>query len=95
MADIQLGENIKLQGFEMLDRPELVLTKKMVGIFVKRLNETKQGLSSFIVIREADEETKITAKALFADGEFIGEGAGKNLFIALGNAFNDLLSKLS
>ena len=76
---IELGGNIKLDGFENLEPAQLIVVKKVIGNYAKEISE-KVEFSEFLVILEGNKiSVKVTAK-----DKTIEEGEdGDNLFVTL------------
>jgi len=77
---ITLGGNIKLDGFDELDPGMLIVVKKMVGLFAKKVSEIIGELEAFDVIKNY---TKITIKVKSKDKGLEESSEDDNLFIAL------------
>lgn len=87
---ITLGGNIKLDGFEELDPGMLIVVKKMVGLFAKKVSENMGELESFDVTKE---NNKITIKAKSGDKQIEGNSEEDNMFMALSNALKTVEEK--
>ncbi len=87
---ITLGGNINLEGFDEFDQGKLVVVKKMVGFFAKKLSEMIGELESFNV---AKEDNKITIKVKSKDKEIEESSEEDNLFISLSNALKAVEEK--
>ncbi len=87
---ITLGGNITLDGFDELDPGQLIVVKKMVGLFAKKVQDNQGSLDGFDVKR--DNET-VTVKAVCQDKTFEDSATDKNLFVALSNALKSVEDK--
>lgn len=86
---IELGGNIKLDGFENLEPALLIVVKKVVGNFARQYSE-KTNVKELLINLEDKEKNKVSVK-LQCDKEDIEEsGKGDNLFYTL----NGLLVKI-
>ena len=83
---IELGGNIKLDGFESLEPAQLIVVKKFVGNYAKDLSE-KSEYSEFLVILE---NNKIKIKVTGKDKTIEEEDETDNMFITL----NSVLAKV-
>lgn len=79
---MELGGNIKLDGFETLEPAKLIVVKKIVGNYAKVISE-KLTFSEFLVTLK---DTKVTVKATAKDKVIEKEDSNDNLFIALDKA---------
>ena len=84
---ITLGGNIKLDGFDELDPGMLIVVKKMVGLFAKKVSENIGELEAFDVVMD---DKKITVKAKSKDKELEESSKEDNLFMALSAALKGI-----
>ena len=83
---IELGGNIKLDGFDGIQPAQLIVIKKVVGNFAKQYSE-KVDVKELLVSIEDDKKNKVTIKL----NEDVSESdEGDNLFFVL----NGLLVKI-
>ncbi|MBU2590144.1 MAG: hypothetical protein KKA65_02210 [Nanoarchaeota archaeon] len=87
---ITLGGNIKLDGFDKLDYGMLIVVKKMVGLFARKVSENIGELEAFEVIKE---DKKITIKVSSKDKKLEERAEGDNLFMALSDALKAIEDK--
>lgn len=83
---IELGGNIKLDGFEGVEPAQLIVIKKVVGNFARQYSE-KVDVKELLVKLEDDKKNKITVDL---NGEIKESDKGDNLFYVL----NGLLVKV-
>ena len=83
---IELGGNIKLDGFEGVEPAQLIVIKKVVGNFTKQYSE-KVEVKELLVKLEGDKKYKVSVSL---NGEVKEEDEGDNLFYVL----NGLLVKV-
>ena len=57
---IELGGNIKLDGFEDLPREKLIVFKKIIGSFTKEITEQDTQFREIIVSLSGEYKIKIT-----------------------------------
>lgn len=79
---MELGGNIKLDGFETLEPAKLIVVKKIVGNYAKVVSE-KLAFSEFLVTLN---EKKVTVKVTAKDKVIEKEDSSDNLFVALDKA---------
>lgn len=79
---INLGEKIKLEGFEGINPIQLIVVKKMVGIFAKKSPEKE------LEVKLASNSSEFVISARFGDKQ--AEEKDSNLFVALGSVLKKL-----
>ena len=86
---IALGDKICLDGFDDLGPASLIVVKKMVGSFAKKLAEEK-GYDKLIIIKEGED---ISVKSIKGDSEYEGKSSDANIFFGLGKSFEEMTNK--
>ena len=86
---IELGGNIKLEGFDNIEPSKLVVIKKIVGNFVKNL-EAENKVSLTLTLSEQNPEFKIDAALTINEKNKTSSVTEKNLFFALNNVLTKL-----
>ncbi len=89
---IELGGNIKLDNFEALEPALLIVVKKVVGNYTKKISESLQDFKGIIVTLEDKQQNKIKVKVT-ADKVYEAEATEKNLFFALDKALGAILKQ--
>tara|TARA_Y100000294_G_C8557187_1_gene337636 strand:- start:2091 stop:2399 length:309 start_codon:yes stop_codon:yes gene_type:complete len=99
--NMQLGGNIELSGFKDIDGASMVVLKKMIGNYAKRISEISEKFESLhinmkpIHEREKSEMYEIHAK-LIKDGKpVVSEVVERNLFIAVDSALKKIVNEIS
>lgn len=87
---IELGGNIKLEGFEELSKEKLVVLKKIIGTFAKELSESNQDFKEILVKLEDSYKITILIKT---KTKTKSEVEDSSLFFALSLAIKDAKSK--
>ena len=87
---ITLGGNIKLEGFDDLEPGKLIVVKKMVGLFAKKVSEKIGELDSFEVTKAED---SVSVKAVSKEKTLEEKAADKNLFVAISKALMGIEEK--
>ena len=87
---IGLGGNIKLNNFEGLEPALLIVIKKVVGNYTKKISESFQNFKEVEISLEDKSSNKISVKVT-ADKEYTSEASDKNLFFALDRALGTIL----
>ena len=91
---IELGGNIKLKGFNELDNPNLIIVKKIVGNYTKRLTEENEDFKELILeLKSAKENFKINAELLNKSGSTKSNSDESNLFFAISSALEGFCKK--
>lgn len=92
----ELGGNITLVGFKAVDRAEMVVVKKIIGSYARKLSDTVPGFEGItltlkVVHRtEGSEKYELHAKARIKGSIIAAEVVERNLFVGL----DDLLKKV-
>ncbi len=89
---IELGGNIKLDNFEGLEPALLIVVKKVVGNYTKKISEAFADFKE-IEISLVDKESNKIAVRLTADKEYTSEASDKNLFFALDKALSIIMKQ--
>ena len=89
---IELGGNIKLDNFESLEPALLIVVKKVVGNYTKKISESFTDFKEVTVKLEDEDLNKISVMVK-ADKEYTSEAKDKNLFFALDKALNTILKQ--
>lgn len=94
---IELGGNITLAGFKEIDKGELVVVKKIVGSYTRKLSDAVSGFESITVTlkivhkTEGSEKYEIHAKAMVNGKPVTSEITDRNLFIGLDTVLSKVL----
>jgi hypothetical protein len=85
METIELGGNITLTGFSQLEFTELIVVKKMVGQYARKLSDANAGFTKLTLTRKEVHGTQVEliAKATVDSQEYASESTGHNLFVVL------------
>ncbi len=89
---IELGGNIKLNNFEAIEPALLIVIKKVVGNYTKKISESFKDFKGVEVILDSSGLYTISVK-LTADKEYTSEATDKNLFFALDKALGTILKQ--
>ena len=79
---IELGGNIKLDGFDNIEPAKLIVVKKVVGLYTKKISEKHQDFKEILVILKSTDPYEIEVK-LTTDKEDNKTEQGENLFYVL------------
>jgi hypothetical protein len=98
---VSLGGNIELIGFKQVSLADVVVVKKLVGHYTRKIQEHSQNFEKIQVflkeIHKVEDNAKheIHVKALDNGKSFNSEIVDKNLFIALDDALKKVLAEVS
>ena len=96
METIELRGNIQLTGFSDLDSGQMIVLKKIVGNYARKLSEKSQKFEQLSVTMKPVHETEsskiyeLHAKLMDNGKPIVGEASDRNLFAAI----NDVLKKI-
>lgn len=86
---IELGGNIKLDGFESVEPTLLVVVKKVVGNYVKQISEKNKDFKE-ITVKNDNNEVSVVC---ICDKEIKATAKADNLFFSLSKALEETLNK--
>jgi hypothetical protein len=98
---VSLGGNIELVGFKQVSLADVVVVKKLVGHYTRKIQEHAQNFEKIQIflkeIHKIDNNSKheIHVKVLDGGKAFSSEIVDKNIFIALDNALKKVLAEVS
>ena len=97
---MQLGGNIELSGFGDIDGASMVVLKKIIGNYGRRMSEISSKFEKLSVAMKSvdDEESKkfeIHAELINDGKPFTSETMEKNLFVAVDNALKKIVNDIS
>lgn len=95
MTVIELGGNIRLSGFKELEPAMLIVVKKMVGNYTKKISERVKDFQDInINLKKVHEKNHEIQIKLNADKIYNSEVADYNLFFALDKALGKIMSEV-
>lgn len=98
---MQLGGNIVLTGFRDLDGSSMVVLKKIVGNYAKKMSEISEKFESLSLTMKKVHETEkselyeIHAKLMDNGKPVVSEVTDRNLFIAIDGVLKKIVSEIS
>ncbi|MFH1591684.1 MAG: hypothetical protein ABIC95_07225 [archaeon] len=98
--EIALGGNIQLTGFSALDRPNMVVVKKMVGNYARKISEACKDFQELHVTlktvheTEKSEKYEIHARVIDKGTLHSAEVTDRNLFFAIDNLLKKILKSI-
>lgn len=97
-GETKLGGNIALVGFEILDPLELIIIKKMVGNYVRKMGNHGDYQDMRLTLQQHKHgksfKHEITGLAIFKEGRFNSNVTEWNLYDALSQVCNKILEEL-
>ena len=90
---IELGGNIKLDGFDQIESGKLVVAKKMIGSFARKIGDKKQYKDLTVNLSIDNNMFKISVVCNNEDSCLEGEKTENNLFFAINGAFSVIMEK--
>ncbi|MFH1209792.1 MAG: hypothetical protein V1663_03315 [archaeon] len=92
METIELGGNINLVGFKAIEPQQLVVVKKIVGNFVKKIQTRYKEFNSLVLDLKSihNSESQISAKIMIDNKNYNVEVTDFNLFFALNKALKKI-----
>jgi hypothetical protein len=88
---IELGDKIKLDGFDNLDPAMVIVVKKIIGSFVKKLRESHGEFDNFLI---SHDNNKISAELVVNDTTYSHSSTKENIFYSLSDSLSNLNQKL-
>jgi len=90
---VELGGNIQLNGFSRLDGASMIILKKIVGNYAKKLSE-KGPFEKLSVTMDEYEENLLKAELINKGNSITAETSNNNLFFALDKVLKEIDNKL-
>ncbi len=90
---MELGGNIFLEGFESQDFTELIVVKKLVGQYARRLADAGGGAEKIHVTLSESGKTSTVSVEIQRDGTFTSSVTMENLYMALDQALREAVAK--
>ncbi|MEK6904097.1 MAG: hypothetical protein AABW87_00725 [Nanoarchaeota archaeon] len=92
---IELGGNIRLSGFKELEPAMLIVVKKMVGNYTKKISERVKGFQDInINLKKIHEKNHEIQVKLNAEKVYNSEVTDHNLFFALDKALGKIMNEV-
>jgi hypothetical protein len=101
MTSMELGGNITLTGFSERDFTELIVIKKIVGQYARKLSDSVSNFGKLSLMLKQVHNTpeghgkfEIISKADVNGHEFASEVTGHNLFVVLDESLKHLSQQI-
>lgn len=97
---MQLGGNIELSGFKDIDGASMVVLRKIIGNYGRKLSEISDKFKALKIVMatnetEKSERYKIHAQLMIDGKSVVSEVAERNLFVAVDSALKKIESQIS
>ena len=94
---LQLGGNIELSGFSGLDGGTMIVLKKIVGNYAKRMSTVAKNFEQLSLTMKTvhDNQFELHAKMMDNGTAVNSSVTERNLFIAVDNALKKIMNEIS
>ncbi|MDP6642037.1 MAG: hypothetical protein QGF74_01495 [Candidatus Nanoarchaeia archaeon] len=89
---VELGGNIKLEGFDSIDSSSLIIVKKIVGNYTRKIMDNNQEYKGLTISLNNPNDYELKAQLIIGEKTHNSESVNNNLFMALNSVLNDLAS---
>jgi len=91
-----LGGNIELSGFRQIDRASMVVVKKIVGNYVKKMADMTEKLEKVSIVMNPvhNSQYELHAKLIDNGKVFVSEVIDRNVFFALDKVLSKIESSI-
>ena len=103
MSDIELGGNIRLVGFREVDSGSMVILKKIIGNYARRISDYDSKFEGLEITLKKIHDTgegahpkyEIHAKAVIGGQAKTSEFVERNLFVGIDTSLKKILNIIS
>ncbi|MBU0667404.1 MAG: hypothetical protein ABIC91_04500 [Nanoarchaeota archaeon] len=99
---IELGGNITLVGFKDLDHAELIVVKKMVGSYARKMSDLSEDFEGLTVTMKEVHKTaknnqqyEIHGKLMQGGKPYTSEVTDRNIFVAMDKVLKKIIAEIS
>ena len=91
---LQLGGNIELSGFSSVDGGTMIILKKIVGNYVKRISTKVENFEKLSLTMKTVHNNQFEVHAQMLDNgqQFASEITDRNLFVAIDSALKKIMN---
>lgn len=99
-SNFNLGGNIELSGFRDIDGSSMIVLKKIVGNYAKRIAELTKKMERLHITlkpvheREKSEKYEVHAKVVDDGKVYVSEFVDRNLFVAVDSVLKKIVNEL-
>ena len=96
----KLGGNIELSGFRDIDGSSMVVLKKIIGNYAKRISELTKRMETLHITlkpvheREKSEKYELHAKVVDNGKVYASEFTDRNLFVAVDTVLKKIVNEM-
>ncbi len=100
MTTIELGGNIRLTGFKELDGGSLVILKKVVGNYVRKISESNDKFENLSLTlknineKEGNKKFEVHAKLVNGGEVLTSEVTDRNIFFTVDKVLNSVMKQM-
>lgn len=93
---MELGGNITLSGFSERDFAELIVIKKVVGQYARKLHDSHEGFSHLTITFKTvgSKQFELHAKAEIDGTQIVSAVTDHNLFVALDSVLKKVVAQI-
>ena len=89
---LSLGGNIQLNGFQNVEKAKMIVLKKLIGNYVRQIQEKKSDYEKIkITLEEGENNAKIMVDLTAGGNQINSESQQKNVFIAIDESLKKIL----
>jgi len=94
--NLQLGGNIELSGFGILDRGVMVILKKIVGNYARKMSDTSRNFEKLSLRMKTVHDSKYELHAKLMDNgkAFASSATERNVFVAVDSALKKIMKEI-
>lgn len=91
---VQLGGNIELSGFSQLDGGTMIILKKIIGNYAKKMSDKSKNFEklSLHVKKVHENKFELNAKLMDNGQAFTSSSTEYNVFVAVDNALKSVMN---
>ena len=95
--NLQLGGNIELSGFSSLDRGIMIILKKIVGNYARKMSDMSNNFEKLSIRMKTVHDSKYELHAKLMDNgkAFTSSCVERNLFVAVDSSLKKIMHKIS
>lgn len=92
---IELGGNIRLTGFSDKEFPEMVVVKKMVGQYARKLHDSFPGFEELKITRKDvhGSQNEVHTQVVIEGSHYEASVTDQNLFVAIDESLKKMLEQ--
>ncbi len=94
---LQLGGNIELSGFSSLEGGAMIVLKKIVGNYARKMSDHSKNFEKLVVTMKTVHDNQFELRAKLVDnGKPVNSSVTeRNVFVAVDSALKKIMSEIS